>query len=196
VKGEGGCAVMLFVGSWDVEAGCEKCGSLELGFSAGAEKKQGKCGNKNCLKGRVDGKAGVSVGPKCVGIGWFSVSVGWSPLVTVVDAPPSEWAAWVLGVSPVAGSASFEVGYIRDFSFQFLNLSNLGRPATDGIYKARFVLESSQARLELTSRVSEVVPPKRVRQEPWDPTTEQKQRFGKYMSFEEGSCPAPAGCSK
>ncbi len=118
----------------------------------------------------------------------------WGPLLTVVNAPSAEWAAWVVGAAPVADSASFELGYVRDFSFQFLNLANRGRPPTDGIYTTRFTLDSAVAIESSVQTSTEVTPAKLVKQEPWEPSAEQKSRFGKYMGFGEGSCAAPTGC--
>lgn len=56
----------------------------------------------------------------------------WLPMQHVVN--PSGWAAWVNSVSRVDAD-TYTVEYLHDFSFQFANIGNLGRPANDGIYQ-------------------------------------------------------------
>ena len=56
----------------------------------------------------------------------------WGPLQTLIE-PSLDWAPWVLGVE-ARGEGAFRVRYDRDFSFQFMNLTQAGRPAEDGTY--------------------------------------------------------------
>lgn len=56
----------------------------------------------------------------------------WGPLQTLIE-PSLDWAPWVLGVE-ATGDGGFRVRYDRDFSFQFMNLTQAGRPPEDGTY--------------------------------------------------------------
>ena len=56
----------------------------------------------------------------------------WGPLQTLIE-PSLDWAPWVLGVE-ANGDGAFRVRYDRDFSFQFMNLTQAGRPDEDGTY--------------------------------------------------------------
>lgn len=56
----------------------------------------------------------------------------WLPMQRLVN-PGTSWAAWISSVSRVSAT-SYTIRYKRDFSFQFMNVGNLGRPATDGVY--------------------------------------------------------------
>jgi hypothetical protein len=57
----------------------------------------------------------------------------WQPMQRIVD-PGGAWAAWVNSVER-NDDDTYTVEYMRDFSFQFANVGNLGRPAEDGIYE-------------------------------------------------------------
>ncbi len=58
----------------------------------------------------------------------------WQPLSTVVDAEPT-WAAWIVDVTAGPEPHRFRLRFIRDASFQFLNVTDRGRPPTDGLWE-------------------------------------------------------------
>jgi len=53
----------------------------------------------------------------------------------LVVTPGNDWAAWLQEVR-IDDEGSVHVDYTRDSTFQFLNLTNSGRPASDGVYSA------------------------------------------------------------
>ena len=61
-----------------------------------------------------------------------STSGTWLPMQHVVN--PVGWAAWINSVSRVDAD-TYTVEYMHDFSYQFANIGNAGRPASDGIYQ-------------------------------------------------------------
>jgi hypothetical protein len=68
-----------------------------------------------------------------VGLECFTWRNGaWSAPQVVIE-PNLDFAPWVNAVDALDGG-SFQVRYDRDFSFQFLNLTDAGRPEEDGSY--------------------------------------------------------------
>ncbi len=60
------------------------------------------------------------------------------PLQPVLPASP-DWAPWIASIETLpAQPGRYRLTYERDFSFQFLNLTDAGRPATDGTYTVDF----------------------------------------------------------
>lgn len=91
----------------------------------------------------------------------------WSPLATIVP-PEGSAAAWVGGLR-VAGDSLYAVGWVRDFSFQLLNLDNAGRPPDDGVYETTFAVEQGTVTVGATQKLRDhVVAPSDVVAEPWD----------------------------
>lgn len=56
----------------------------------------------------------------------------WGRMQTLIE-PSLDWAPWIVGVE-ATGDGGFRVRYDRDFSFQFMNLTQAGRPPEDGTY--------------------------------------------------------------
>lgn len=57
----------------------------------------------------------------------------WQPMQTVAD-PSGAWSPWVTSVIR-EDATTYTVRYLRDFSFQFINANNEGRPPEDGTYE-------------------------------------------------------------
>jgi hypothetical protein len=73
------------------------------------------------------------------------VGVGerWTPLFEVVPSS-GDSAPWVTALSD-NGDGGYTLTYDRDFSFQFLNLTPLGRPDADGTYTVDFSVDAEGA---------------------------------------------------
>lgn len=56
----------------------------------------------------------------------------WLPMQHLFS--PTSWAPWVNSVNRVDAD-TYVVEYLHDFSYQFANIGNAGRPADDGIYQ-------------------------------------------------------------
>lgn len=69
----------------------------------------------------------------------------WSATRTLVDGGDA-FAAWAYDVE-AAPSGGFVVRWVRDSTFQYLNLANTGRPTTDGVYETTFELGADGAPL-------------------------------------------------
>ena len=109
----------------------------------------------------------------------------WSQLATVVDGG-DEWAAWALGILHV-GPNHYRVIYTRDFSFQLMNLGDVGRPAEDGIYETDFELTPDGPRPTGTRKVSDkTVPDVFLSASPSDTPMAELE--------DTGRCPPPGGC--
>ncbi len=53
-----------------------------------------------------------------------------------VVVPDGDWAAWLRTLAERDDAdGQLALRYVRDFSFQFMNMSDAGRPATDGIFE-------------------------------------------------------------
>jgi len=115
-------------------------------------------------------------------------------VASVVAVPVNgEYAAWVASVTASTGVAGrFVVEWVRDFSFQFLNISDEGRPATDGVYATEIELNGDQLTVGATSLVSSSTKPEDQPAEPWVPSDEEKARFGPHMVLPDGPDGGPA----
>jgi len=49
-------------------------------------------------------------------------------------------------------ASTYRVVWIRDFSFQFMNMSDAGRPATDGTYETTFTLQGQKLIVGATTK--------------------------------------------
>ncbi|MBI3205168.1 MAG: hypothetical protein HYZ29_26755 [Myxococcales bacterium] len=78
----------------------------------------------------------------------------WSALTPVVT-PDGEWAAWAGQVSPGDQPGRFSLKWVRDVSFQFLNTTEEGRPASDGVYETAFDMGPSGPRASSTKKTSD-----------------------------------------
>jgi hypothetical protein len=104
-----------------------------------------------------------------------------------VVVPDGAWAAWPREVR-AAGGGRFVLRYARDFSFQFLNMSDRGRPPEDGLYEIELVATGD--------RLTAIAPAAMVdgRQNPlrdtevvsWTPTSEEMEELAGLIDF---GCP-------
>ncbi len=120
----------------------------------------------------------------------------WSSLARVIE-PDGDWAAWVVGLEAAdSGNATFRVVWIRDFSFQFLNLSDEGRPVGDGIYATVVSLADDGAlQVGATELISELIVPQEAHEYgAWEPTDDELDELGEFITPDDGDCPPPYGC--
>jgi hypothetical protein len=118
-----------------------------------------------------------------------------------VVAPDGAWAAWAGEINASAdGSRNYSIGYGRDFSFQFLNIRNDGRPATDGLYRAYFSVENGTIVIGETAKLADNIYPTADEVydslDNWIPTEEEKEAGSEFIDFSDGDCPPPNGCSE
>lgn len=117
---------------------------------------------------------------------------GWTALTSLVDGG-ADWAAWVQEIT--ASGSTIKVTYVRDFSFQFANISDNGRPSTDGIYSITLQGSGSSLTASKPTKVSDkTVDPKDISQQPWEPTAAELKELSPWVKKDEGSCPPPNGC--
>jgi hypothetical protein len=116
----------------------------------------------------------------------------WDPMVPIV-VPDGPWAAWLHPKSfgnPAAipgddGNDQFPVMYARDFSFQFLNTIDTGRPGTDGYYRQNLELRDGRlGRLGPAERVTSIgegsVGPENA-DGTWEPTEAEIAEFEAFI---------------
>ncbi len=118
-----------------------------------------------------------------------------TPLTPVV-VPDGAWAAWIRTLAAKDGEGqTFSLRYVRDFSFQFFNLSDNGRPATDGVYEAtlkvdgRGGLSTGGNAIKVETRTN---PLAEMPVEQWAPTEAEKSELEGIIDFSDGPC--PEGC--
>jgi hypothetical protein len=113
----------------------------------------------------------------------------WLRLQTVLE-PDGEWAPWVDAISQnEADSNQFVITYRRDFSFQFLNLSDRDRPETDGIYELRLTLRDGAFEVTGSEMTTSLQNPLRNSEATgWDPTPEEIAEYGDLIDFSGGPC--------
>lgn len=118
------------------------------------------------------------------------VGDGAPDLLAPVVVPEGDYAAWVRDLAPDGAGAVLT--WARDFSFQFLNLTDAGRPAEDGIYRTEL---SGGAKPGATTIVSAVQNPLAESvASGWEPTQEEKEDMAGTIDFDPGPC--TAGCSE
>ena len=118
----------------------------------------------------------------------------WSPMVRVVEGG-SEWAGWVLSLKPASDSGRYQLRYTRDFSFQFMNIGDNGRPTDDGIYDVFLEITPQGPGIVRAQKVSELTnPPGAATSEGWEPTQAELAEHAPYFRPNTGRCPAPNGC--
>jgi hypothetical protein len=117
----------------------------------------------------------------------------WSALTPVV-VPKGEWAAWVKDLNPVPDkSGVYTLRFAHDFSYQFMNMSDSGRPEDDGLYDVTLDLGADGVSASDAVKVAD-------KQNPfldgeagsWEPTEEEQEEMSEYIDFSEGDC--PDGC--
>lgn len=105
---------------------------------------------------------------------WVGDTGSFKPGVTVVGKDP-EYAAWIARVEAHPKEVStYRVVWVRDFSFQFLNMSDAGRPETDGTYETTFTLQGKKLVVGATTKLADTTMyGSTVTFEPWEPTPEE-----------------------
>ena len=115
----------------------------------------------------------------------------WSDLLEVVAS--SEWAPWISDLRVSDGV--LRLAYTRDFSFQFMNLSDNGRPSEDGIYE--IVLTplggtlSASAPVKVADRTN---PLSSMPDTEWVPSDDDRSSLGEVFDFDTKG-PCQDGCS-
>jgi hypothetical protein len=121
--------------------------------------------------------------------------LGAAPFVALPDAvvpegansgDSSEHAAWIDDVSFLDGT--YRVHWLRDFSFQFLNMSDVGRPATDGAYRTELSFDGSTLTAGATTQESGSVlgPPPETGE--WTPGPDEKTMADGLFNITDGEC--------
>ena len=119
----------------------------------------------------------------------FEVGGVFTEMARVV-APRGGWAAWPRALRD-DGDGWYTLTYARDFSFQFANLSDQGRPPSDGLYELRVRPAGSGVETGALTKVSDFTNPLA---EPghhlnqWEPTDEERTRFEDDIDFDPGEC--------
>lgn len=91
----------------------------------------------------------------------------WTPLTPILE--PLEWAPWPRAIT-LHPDDTLELVYVHDFSFQFFNINDAGRPETDGTYALRYDLRT-QTVLDDTQQSTRVT--EEAFQAPWEPSPER-----------------------
>lgn len=151
----------------------------------------------NNIAHRAEGAGGLryvdGVGIACAAAG----ADGVFGRLRAVVAPGPDWAAWLRNLAAVDDAPRrFALRYVRDSSFHFFNLSDNGRPPTDGVFEVAFEVNSAAGIHPLGG------PPLLVDQrtnplvglaiEEWTPTEADEAAYGEFIDFSDGPC--PEGC--
>ena len=121
----------------------------------------------------------------------------WGPFTTLVDTDGT-YAAWALGLEQSDARADgFRVAWVRDVSFQFLSLTDAGRPSTDGVWTTDFVAHADGTLgIGASRRVSDIMGGVEGSEGgAWLPTASEKEALGDAIDFGDGACGGPAGCA-
>lgn len=104
--------------------------------------------------------------------------------------PPSgDYAAWVDSLVPdEANEGQFVLTWLHDFSFQFLNVSDEGRPETDGTYTTQLSFDGSALTAVATAQLSPSVLGEAPEVSEWIPTDEERQLAGGIFDIDDGEC--------
>ncbi len=121
----------------------------------------------------------------------------WGPFTTLVDTDGT-YAAWALGLEQSDARADgFRVAWVRDVSFQFLSLTDVGRPSTDGVWTTDFVAHADGTLgIGASRRVGAIMGGVEGSEGgAWLPTASEKTALGDAIDFGDGACGGPAGCA-
>ncbi len=121
----------------------------------------------------------------------FRVQGLWTDLVPVVQ-PEGAWAAWPRSLGLAEGSNdTLELDFVRDSTFNIMNLSDAGRPDDDGLYRISFKLESDGFMVSQPMHMTEpTMNP--FTAGAWEPTEADKAELSGVIDFSDGDC--PDGC--
>lgn len=105
---------------------------------------------------------------------WASATTSGFAAAVAVEGS-SEYAAWVRALKPhPMRSGAYVLEWTRDFSFQFLNMGDTGRPATDGVYETVLVWSGSTLTAEAPVKISDKTSPfDGTTVDPFTPTAEE-----------------------
>ncbi len=112
---------------------------------------------------------------------WAILPNGNLATASVVAGDP-EYAAW-LGSIRSTGPDTAVVTWVRDFSFQFLNMANGGRPATDGTYETSLQISAGSINVGATTKLSPSVAPPTSAPSQWTPTVDERNRLSPHMTL-------------
>lgn len=133
--------------------------------------------------GPLNGRVAQSVSITC----FLEVNGVWSPGVEVVAPAPAS-AAWVVEVSAIPNmSGAFAVTWVRDSTFQFFNVSDLGRPPTDGVWSTPLAVTGTTLTPGTPTHVSPSVRLDATQAE-WEPGAPEHARYGELMDLDAGPC--------
>jgi hypothetical protein len=101
----------------------------------------------------------------------------------------SAFAAWVGHVTPVpATSGAFTLRYVRDSTFQFFNVSDNGRPASDGVWDVPLTVVGQAVVAGPAVQVSSSVQVDPPTSDLWVPTAAELADYSAFMGFDAGAC--------
>ena len=121
---------------------------------------------------------GVSV--RC----WASVTTAFSGSIVAV-AGGTDWAAWVTGVREhPSRPGAYVLTWVRDFTFQVATMTDVGRPATDGVYETTLTWDGVKLTAEPAVKVSSVT--NVLASAPvtgWEPTPQDVRDLSGFIDF-------------
>ena len=127
-----------------------------------------------------------SVGVEC----WADRGAGFGPKHVVV-VQDTERAAWVHAVEAEdLGAGIFSLTYAHDFSFQFMNMADNGRPSEDGMYKVTLdIPNASTINVQDVTKISDtsIIVKETPDENGWEPTPEDLERYP-FMDGDDGPC--------
>ena len=108
---------------------------------------------------------------------WASASTLFTATVEVV-APSSQAAAWARELKPHPTQAgAYVLVWSRDFSFQFFNMSDNGRPSTDGVFESVLLWNGTTLVAQPAMLKSAITNPYSGKTQPYTPTDDEVARF-------------------
>jgi hypothetical protein len=121
---------------------------------------------------------------------WASATTSFQTTVMAVTAGP-DWAAWVRSLEPsTTQSGVYVLTWARDFSFQFLNMGERGRPTTDGLYQTVLTWSGTSLIAGAATQTSTLSNPfSGTPITTWTPTADEVTRFSPYFEFEPDAGP-------
>ena len=115
---------------------------------------------------------------------WAGEPGSFSSAATAVPEDPS-FAAWAARVEAHPTEAeTVRLVWVRDFTFQFMNVSDAGRPATDGTYETTISLSGGSLTVGATAKLTDSTFAEPVGVTGWEPTAEERALLGDLFSFD------------
>jgi hypothetical protein len=101
----------------------------------------------------------------------------------------SQYAAWVDSITPVGDTQDqWSVGWKRDFSFQFLNISDAGRPPSDGAYATALGFDGEVLVAGVTTKLSDSILGEPPTASAWSPSVEERGMLDGLFDIQNGPC--------